>query len=150
MRGRERIAGVALGLILGVGIVTAFVFIYSEQTVDAPSIENGHGGAGSPADRHGAGGKSSRPPVATIRIVGGAPPAAGPAELRYGQGDAVSLRVLSDAAVGVELLGYGIARTVPAGRPTLIEFKASRRGNFPLLVSGSHIDVARITVGPTL
>ena len=58
-----------------------------------------------------------------------------------------TLRVgAEDAAVGVELLGYGIERTVPAGRPATIRFKASKPGNFPLLVTASHIDVARITV----
>ena len=45
MRWRDRVIGIVLGLILGVGIVTGFVFIYSEETVDAPSIsEEGGGG----------------------------------------------------------------------------------------------------------
>jgi hypothetical protein len=139
---RDRSIGIVLGLILGVGIVTAFVFVYSEQTVDAPSISNpGKGGRGGARA-----GSSSTPPVAEVRVIDGTPPAGGPAELHYRKGDLVRLRVVSDATQAVELLGYGISRTVPAGSPTLIRFRASRPGNFPLVVTTSHIDVARITV----
>jgi hypothetical protein len=143
MRWRDRIAGIGLGLILGLGVVVFFVFVYSERTVDAPSISHGQTHAGS------GGGKSSHapPPVATVRVSGGAPPSSGPAELHYRRGDVVRLRVISDLDESVELLGYGITRDVPAGRPTLIRFTASKTGNFPLIVAASHIDVARITVG---
>jgi hypothetical protein len=144
MRWRDRLIGVVLGAILGIGIVTAFVFLYSEQTVDAPSLSGGGPGAGS----DGAGRPHAKPPpVADVSVIGGAPPPSGPAELQYGRGDLVRLRVISDASVGVELLGYGISRTVVADQPELIRFKASKAGNFPLIVADSHIDVARITVG---
>jgi len=143
MRWRDRLIGVVLGAILGIGIVTAFVFLYSEQTVDAPSLAGGHG-AGS-----GGGGRSHHepPPVADVSVIGGAPPSSGPVELHDGRGGLVRLRVISDASVDVELLGYGISRTVVADQPELIRFNASKAGNFPLIVSASHIDVARITVG---
>jgi hypothetical protein len=89
--------------------------------------------------------------VATVRVIDGAPPASGPAELQYGKDDLVRLRVISNGTVGVELMGYGIGRTIEAGTPALIRFVASKPGNFPLVVTASHIDVARITVGgPTL
>ncbi len=83
----------------------------------------------------------------TVHVVGGAPPASGPPDLRYRNDEVARIRVVSDAAVGLELLGYGIQRTAEAGTPTLIQFKASKAGNFPLVVTASHIDVARITVG---
>ena len=79
-------------------------------------------------------------------MIHGTPPAGGPAELHYRNGDLVRLRVVSDTTQGLELLGYGISRTVPAGNPTLIRFRASRTGNYPLVLTASHIDVARITV----
>jgi hypothetical protein len=41
---RDRVIGIALGLVLGVAIVAVFVFVFSEQTVDAPSIDHGGGG----------------------------------------------------------------------------------------------------------
>jgi len=144
VRWRDRVIGIVLGLILGVGIVTGFVFIYSEQTVDAPSISAEGGGGKAGGGRHRSG---SPPPVATVRVIDGAPPASGPAELHYRRDEVVRLRVVSDAAVGIELIGYGIDRTIAAGKPALIRFKASRPGNFPLVVAASRIDVARITVG---
>ena len=140
---RDRSIGIVLGLILGVGIVTAFVFWFSEQTVDAPSISNP-----GKAERDGARSEhDSTPPVAEVKVIGGTPPASGPAELHYRKGDLVRLRVVSDTTQGVELLGYGITRSVPAGRPILIRFRASRAGNFALVLTPSHIDIARITVG---
>ncbi len=148
MRWRDRVIGIVLGLILGVGIVTAFVFVYSERTVDAPSIS---GKRGSGAAGGGGEGKPAPPPVATVRVINGTPPPSGPAELHYGKDELVRLRVISDGTVGVELMGYGIDRTIEAGKPAMISFKASKPGNFPLIVTASHIDVAQITVGgPTL
>jgi hypothetical protein len=144
VRWRDRVIGVVLGLILGVGIVTGFVFIYSEQTVDAPASSAEGGGAKAGGGRHGSG---SPPPVATVRVIDGAPPASGPAELHYRRDEVVRLRVVSDATVGIELIGYGIGRTIAAGKPALIRFKASKPGSFPLVVAASRIDVARITVG---
>jgi hypothetical protein len=41
MSGRDRIIGIVLGIILGIAIVAIFVFVFSEDTVDAPSIHNG-------------------------------------------------------------------------------------------------------------
>lgn len=143
MRWRDRVIGVVLGLILGVGIVTGFVFIYSEETIDAPSLSEGGGDGQAPGGRRGS---TDPPPVATVRVVDGAPPASGPAELHYRRNEVVRLRVVSDGTVGVELLGYGIERTITAGEPALIRFKASRPGDFPLITS-SRIDIARISVG---
>lgn len=53
--------------------------------------------------------------------------------------------MVSDAAVGVELIGYGISRTLAAGEST-IEFTAPKLGNFSLVMSASQIAVAQITV----
>jgi hypothetical protein len=148
VRWRDRVIGIVLGLIVGVGIVTAFVFVYSEQTVDAPSISRD--GGGGHARGGGGGGKPSPPSppsVATVRVIDGAPPASGPAQLDYDKGDLVRLRVISNGTVGVELMGYGIQRTIEAGAPAMISFKASKPGNFPLVVTASHIGVAEIQVG---
>lgn len=146
MRWHDRIIGVVLGLIVGAGIVTGFVFVYSEETVDAPSISNGGGAAG--GDGQGSG---ASPPIATVKVIDGRPPASGPAELHYRRDELVRLRVVSDGTVKVKLVGYGIDRTVPAGEPALIRFTASKPGDFALVVADSVIDIARVTVGgPTL
>src|SRR6266545_3566446 len=151
MRWRDRLIGVVLGAIIGIGIVTAFVFLYSEQTVDAPSLSGGDGNARGGQSGGGAGSFGAHrepPPIAHVSVIGGAPPTTGPAELHYRKGDVVRLRVTSDASIGrLVLLGYGISFNVAADEPELIRFKASKAGNFPLIVAVSHIDVARITVG---
>lgn len=37
----DRALAIVLGVVLGVAIVAVFVFVFSEDTVDAPSIDNG-------------------------------------------------------------------------------------------------------------
>ena len=39
---RDRALGIFLGLVLGIAIVAVFVFVFSEDTVDAPSIDQGN------------------------------------------------------------------------------------------------------------
>jgi hypothetical protein len=147
MSWRDRIIGVVLGVILGIGVVVFFVFVYSDRTVDAPSLAGrSKGGAattGGGSRHHGP------PPVATVRVVSGAPKASGPAELHYRKGDLVRLRVTSNLQETLSLLGYGITRTVPANGVSTIRFRATKGGNFPLIVTASHIAIARLTVdGP--
>ena len=140
MSRRDRVLGIALGLILGVAIVTAFVFVGSEHTIDAPSLRDRAGGGGPGASK-------PAPCAATVQVIGGAPPESGPTQVHCGVDAEVTLRIVSDGAVGLELLGYGIARTVEPGRPETIEFKASKSGNFPLIVTASHIAVAELRIG---
>lgn len=40
-RWRDRLLGIFLGLVIGIAIVAVFVFVFSEETVDAPSLEQG-------------------------------------------------------------------------------------------------------------
>jgi hypothetical protein len=44
----DRMLGIILGLVIGIAIVAVFVFVFSEETVDAPSLEDG---AGAPTER---------------------------------------------------------------------------------------------------
>jgi hypothetical protein len=131
---RERVIGIVLGVALGVGVIVAFVFLFSEKTVDAPSLS---GGQPPP---------STSRPVATVRITGGAPPGSGLPERRYQQGDEIRLRVVTDTKVNVELTGFGLTRTVSANQPTEIDVEARRPGNFALIVPDSNTTVARIIV----
>jgi hypothetical protein len=41
MRRGDRWIGIVLGIVLGIAIVAVFVFVFSEDTVDAPSIDHG-------------------------------------------------------------------------------------------------------------
>jgi hypothetical protein len=40
MRRGDRLLGIVLGLALGIAIVAVFVFVFSQETVDAPSIDD--------------------------------------------------------------------------------------------------------------
>jgi hypothetical protein len=138
----DRLIGIVLGVVLGAAIVTAFVFWGSEDTIDKAAIGDGgrNGGAVHQAPRV--------PPVETVTIIGGMPPTdTGAPTFDYRTGDRVRLSIESDATVVVEVFGYGIDRTVPAGEPTLVEFKAAKPGNFPVIVPASHIGVANVRVG---
>jgi hypothetical protein len=143
-RGRwlERGLGIALGLVLGVAVVAAFVFLGSEDTIDAPRITGVPTGAppAAPAPRpglpHG---------VPLVRINGGAPPPSGPPRLVFRRGERVRFGVLSDIPLTLQVLGYGVSRDVSAGR-SAISFRASRAGQFPVVVSFSHINVALLRV----
>jgi uncharacterized membrane protein required for colicin V production len=41
MRRGDRWIGIVVGIALGIAIVAVFVFVFSGDTVDAPSIDNG-------------------------------------------------------------------------------------------------------------
>jgi uncharacterized membrane protein required for colicin V production len=47
--GSDRLLGILLGIALGITIVAIFVFVFSEDTVDAPKIENGSAPTEQPA-----------------------------------------------------------------------------------------------------
>lgn len=58
----DRVIGILLGLVLGIGIVTAYVFLGSEETIDAPRVqhEQPRDGASGSAD-HGTAAEGSNP-----------------------------------------------------------------------------------------
>ena len=35
----DRLIGITIGIVLGLAIIAIFVFVFSEETVDAPSID---------------------------------------------------------------------------------------------------------------
>jgi len=41
VRASDRLIGIALGILLGLAIVVAFVFLGSRDTIDAPSLSDG-------------------------------------------------------------------------------------------------------------
>ena len=38
---RDRALGIFLGIVIGLAIIAVFVFVFSEDTVDAPSLDRG-------------------------------------------------------------------------------------------------------------
>jgi hypothetical protein len=136
-RALDRVVGVLLGLLLGVGIVTAFVFLGSETTIDAPRISGVDAKPRPPKP-------VPRTATPTVRVIGGAPPPAGPARLRFERGERARFRVSSDIPIDVEIPGYGV-RVRVAGEGA-ISFRADRLGAFPVIVAASHIAIATVRV----
>jgi hypothetical protein len=133
----DRAVGITLGLILGVAVVAGFVFLGSESTIDAPRISGVD--TGKPPRPEGAG-------ATVVRVIGGAPPESGPVRLVVHRGQQVRLRVVSDAAIGtIEVVGLGVTESIEAGANEL-SFKAVRAGQFPVIVSASHIGIASVRV----
>lgn len=162
-RGLDRALGIVLGVVLGVGIVTAFVFLGSEDTIDAPRI-SGEGGIGAGGgegaqkqeqrsrqqkaqgrqDEAGQAQSAGAASLPLVTVIGGAPPASGPPRLDFKLGGRVRFRISTDAPVAIEIPGYGIAETV--GSDAVISFRATRPGQFPVIASASHIGIASLRI----
>lgn len=136
----EWAAGILLGLALGAGVVAAFVFLGSEDTIDSPRI-SGLETAARPQQNE-VGGRPGR--IRAVRVSGGAPPASGPARLAFHRGERVRFRVLTDIPLEIEIPGYGVSRTVQAG--DVVAFAAQRAGQFPVIVAPSHINIATLRI----
>lgn len=37
----DRVLGIAIGLVLGLAIIAIFVFVFSDDTIDAPELDRG-------------------------------------------------------------------------------------------------------------
>jgi hypothetical protein len=137
----DRIVGVVLGLLLGIGVVIVFVFKGSEGTIDAPRISGANIGQPRPGLPLGG------PKLQLVRVIGGAPPGSGPVRIDFKQGRRARFLVDTDIPIGIEIPGYGVNDTLSAGR-SIVSFKASKRGQYPVVVASSHIDIANLRVTP--
>jgi hypothetical protein len=141
------VLGIVVGLVLGIAVVAAFFFLGSEGTIDAPRISGVNTGKPAPAAKPGATPKpqaAPAPAIPTVRIVGGAPPPAGPAKLHFKLGERARIEIDTDAPVGIEIPGYGISQTIESD--SVLSFKAEHAGQFPMIVAASHIGVAELSV----
>lgn len=136
----DRIIGVVLGLVLGIGVITFFVFESSEDTIDAARISGIDNGQPGPGPSQG----GARVPL--VKVIDGKPPASGPVQLDFKQGQKAQFVVGSDQPLTIEVPGYGVSRTIEQGR-TLVAFRARMPGQYPVVVSATKIDVAILQVG---
>jgi hypothetical protein len=142
------VLGIVAGLVLGVAVVAAFVFLGSEGTIDAPRISGVDTGkpAPAPAKPKPASRAAVSHAVPKVRVIGGAPPASGPPQLHFKREHEVRFRVVTDAPIEFEIHGLGIDETVESD--SVISFKAPRAGQFPVVVAASHIEIAGLMVSP--
>ncbi len=157
-----------VGLLLGLGILVYFVFGHSEGTIDAPKLSGGGAGqsAAPPSSRprdsrstEGSGaaaGPAAEPPakstpsgkarpVPVVKVVGGAPPTgAGPKQLTFRQGERVRFEIETDEPFSFEIRGLGIKETID--RSSIVAFKATKAGQFPVIASATRIGVADLLI----
>ncbi len=139
--------GITLGALLGVAVIIAFVFYGSEGTIDAPRISGVDTGKFAPAPKSKPAPKPpTLPAIPVVRVIGGAPPPAGPARLSFRRGERIRFRIDTDAPVVIEVPDYGIAETVESG--TVVSFKADHVGQFAVVVAASHIGIADLRILP--
>ena len=126
----DLVLGIVVGLVLGIAVVAAFVFLGSEGTIDAPRISGVNTGKPAPAAKPGATPKPraarAAPAIPTVRIIGGAPPPAGPARLHFKLGERARIQIDTDAPVGIEIPGYGISQTIESDSVLSFEGGACR------------------------
>jgi hypothetical protein len=146
-RGGRRLdyaVGIAVGVVLGIAVIAAFLFLGSEGTIDAPRISGVDTGKPERSRPKPAPEPRPSPGIPTVRVIGGAPPPAGPTRLRFHRGARVRFRVEAGEPVAIEVLGYGVAETVEPGE--VVSFKARRAGQFPVVVAASHIGIASLFI----
>jgi hypothetical protein len=140
----DRIIGVVLGLALGIGVIAVFVFESSEDTIDAARIQGLEQSGGAEGQDQGAT-EGTPVQVPLVRVAGGKPPASGPVRLDFKQGDTARFVVGSDSPVEIAIEGLGVTRAVDSGR-TLVSFRVTRTGEFPVVVADTKIEVATLQV----
>jgi hypothetical protein len=169
-RWTDRIVGITIGIVLGLGVLVYFIFVHSEGTIDAPKVnesgatgtttgggeigpESNHpahpGSPEEPAEEGGKGGESAggkKPkPVPVVKVIGGAPPTgSGPKQLHFTKGEKVRFEIETSEPFSFEIKGLGITRSIEG--TSTISFKATEAGQFPVIATATLIGVADLLI----
>lgn len=165
-RWTDRILGIALGIVLGLGVLVYFVFVHSEGTIDAPKV-NGSG-SGQTAGGESPPGEASLPahpgspeepaeeapkpkdepqkkPVPVVKVIGGAPPiGTGPKQLKFTKGEKVRFEIDTNEPFTFEIKGLGVTQSIE--KSSVISFKATKAGQFPVISTTTLIGVADLLI----
>jgi hypothetical protein len=196
-RWTDRILGIVLGLVIGLGVLVYFVFVHSEGTIDAPKVNEGGatagqtttpsgelspahpgsqeqpagggagttsggeakpgGGAGTAGEggaKTGAGeggasaGESAKQrQIPVVKVIGGAPPTdSGPKQLTFHKGEKVRFEIETSEPFAFEIRGLGIEQSIEES--SVISFKATKTGQFPVIATATLIGVADLIIKP--
>lgn len=154
--------GIALGLVIGLGVLVYFVFVHSEGTIDAPKVDEGGTTTGrttttpttpSQPEPSGQGTQTQpKPPpeqrqVPVVEVIGGAPPTdAGPKQLTFRKGEKVRFEIDTDEPFAFEIRGLNIRQSIEES--SIVSFKATKAGQFPVIASATLIGVADLRIKP--
>jgi hypothetical protein len=158
------VLGIGLGLVIGLGVLVYFVFVHSEGTIDAPSINEGattgqtttlpgesslpaHPGSPEEAAQPPAKKPRKQKPVPVVKVIGGAPPIdSGPKQLTFHKGEKVRFEIETDEPFSFEIRGLDIKQSIEES--SIISFKASKAGQFPVIATATLIGVADLQIKP--
>ncbi|HEX4308125.1 MAG TPA: hypothetical protein VHZ54_18965 [Solirubrobacterales bacterium] len=155
-RWTDRILGIVLGLVIGLGVLVYFVFVHSEGTIDAPKVNEGTGHTTAEprttpttpsAPRQPAEKKQKQRQIPVVKVIGGAPPTeGGPKQLTFHKGEKVRFQIDTSEPFSFEIRGLGIEQTIQES--SVISFKATKTGQFPVIATATLIGVADLIVKP--
>jgi hypothetical protein len=164
-RWTDRILGIAVGILLGLGVLVYFVFVHSEGTIDAPKVNSSGSGQtlpsegtlpehpgspeepaeGEPKPGEAEPAKPQKKPVPVVKVIGGAPPiGAGPKQLSFTKGEKVRFEIDTNESFTFEIKGLGITQSIE--KSSVISFKATKTGQFPVISTTTLIGVADLLI----
>jgi hypothetical protein len=168
-RWTDRILGIILGLVIGLGVLVYFVFVHSEGTIDAPKVNEGGTTTGqttipgqaeapeaeAPAQPEES--ESTTPsepppkqhtkPLPVVKVIGGAPPTdSGPKQLAFRKGEQVRFEIDTDEPFSFEIKGLDVKQSIESS--SIISFKATKAGQFPVIATATLIGVADLRIKP--
>jgi hypothetical protein len=157
-RWADRIAGIVVGVVLGLGVLVYFVFAHSEGTIDAPKVNEGKAESSVPAHPRSPEVPAEEPakkkpakqakPVPVVKVIGGAPPTgSGPKQLHFTKGEKVRFEIETSEPFSFEIKGLGITESIESS--STISFKAMKTGQFPVIATTTLIGVADLLIQPT-
>ena len=138
--------GIVAGLVLGICVVAAFVFVGSEGTIDAPRISRRRQRRARRRAEAGIadGTRRARARPRPCAWSAGRCRRAARCGLHFKRGGKVRFRVVTDAPVAIAVRGYGIEETLESGQ--ILSFDATRVGQFPLVAAASEIGLATLVI----
>jgi len=154
------VIGIGLGLVIGLGVLVYFVFVHSEGTIDAPKINEStttgqttttlpSESAEQPEEQTPTEPKQPNEParqVPIVEVIGGAPTDAGPKQLTFRKGEKVRFEIETDEPFSFEIKGLNIKQSIEES--SIISFKATKAGQFPVIASATLIGVADLRIKP--
>jgi hypothetical protein len=160
-RWTDRILGIAVGILLGLGVLVYFVFVHSEGTIDAPKVNSSGSGQTLPSEgtrpEHPGSpeepaeeaqkpeNKPKKKPVPVVKVIGGAPPiGAGPKQLGFTKGEKVRFEIDTNEPFTFEIKGLGITQSIE--KSSVISFQATKAGQFPVISTTTLIGVADLLI----
>lgn len=151
--------GIGLGVVIGLGVLVYFVFVHSEGTIDAPKLNEGTATTEQtttsaqpettqrPEEEKPTEAKPPEKQVPVVKVIGGAPPTdSGPKQLTFRKGEKVRFEIETDEPFSFEIRGLNINQSIE--QTSIVSFKATEVGQFPVIASATLIGVADLQIKP--